>query len=191
MRRAIDEPSRAPPSGVAISGLRDQGAKGITAFLEVAKRIDEYASRRPMPFFLWVRLITGQKLVAAHRHHLGTLKRDAARDYSVQAFPVASTITMAHALVDPASSPSSALQKAEVRDRLRTALDALDPEDREVLALLYFEKLSNDEAAHALGLSYSGVRKRRNARWPHHVDLAWDPVHAPGDPGRTPEAAAG
>ena len=130
------------------------------AFLEVSRRIDEYVDRRPMPFFLWVRLITGQKLIDAHRHHLGTLKRDAGRDHSVRAFPAASTITMAHALVDPASSPSSALQKVEVREKLSAALDALDEEDREVLALLYFEKLTNDEAAQALGLSYSGVRKR-------------------------------
>jgi RNA polymerase sigma-70 factor (ECF subfamily) len=31
-------------------------------------------------FFLWLRLMTGQKLVALHRHHLGKKIRDASRE---------------------------------------------------------------------------------------------------------------
>jgi RNA polymerase sigma-70 factor (ECF subfamily) len=33
-----------------------------------------------MPFFLWLRLLTGRKLQALHRHHLGAQARDAGRN---------------------------------------------------------------------------------------------------------------
>jgi hypothetical protein len=29
-----------------------------------------------MPFFLWLRFLTAQKLLVLHRHHLGTKARD-------------------------------------------------------------------------------------------------------------------
>ncbi len=39
-------------------------------------------------------------------------------------------------------------------------LGEMDEVDREVLVLRYFERLSNEETARALGLSVSGARKR-------------------------------
>src|SRR5262245_59984814 len=47
------------------------------ACLEAAKRLPEYLRDRPLPFFLWLRHITGQKLIDAHRRHLGAKMRDA------------------------------------------------------------------------------------------------------------------
>jgi RNA polymerase sigma-70 factor (ECF subfamily) len=47
-----------------------------------------------------------------------------------------------------------------VGDHLHAALDAMDPTDREVLALRHFEGLTNAEAAAALGLSVSAASKR-------------------------------
>jgi RNA polymerase sigma-70 factor (ECF subfamily) len=41
------------------------------AYLDVARRFPEYAARRDMPFYLWLRLLTGQKLAELHRRHLG------------------------------------------------------------------------------------------------------------------------
>ncbi len=35
-----------------------------------------------MPFFLWVRFLTAQKLMALHRRHIGAQKRDARRQVS-------------------------------------------------------------------------------------------------------------
>ena len=40
------------------------------AFLEISKHIDEYIEDPPLPFFLWLRKITGQQLIMAHRQHL-------------------------------------------------------------------------------------------------------------------------
>ena len=40
----------------------------------------DYLKNPEIPFYLWVRFITGRKLQALHRHHLGTLARDAGRE---------------------------------------------------------------------------------------------------------------
>ena len=56
--------------------------------------------------------------------------------------------------------PSLAAVRAEVRARLAGALDAMEPTDREVLALRHFEQLSNAEAAQVLGIQERAAAKR-------------------------------
>src|SRR5439155_13740395 len=50
------------------------------AYLEASARLREYLQNPAMPFFLWLRFLTGQKLLALHRHHLRAGKRDAGRE---------------------------------------------------------------------------------------------------------------
>src|SRR5438128_1659539 len=47
------------------------------AFIDFARRFPQYAVEGGMPFYLWLRQITGQKLIDLHRHHLGAKMRDA------------------------------------------------------------------------------------------------------------------
>jgi len=54
------------------------------AFLEAAQRFPDYLADRPLPFFLWLRHITGEKLIDAHRRHLGAQMRDAAQEVSLR-----------------------------------------------------------------------------------------------------------
>jgi RNA polymerase sigma-70 factor, ECF subfamily len=42
------------------------------AYLDVARRLPEYVRDPKLPFFLWVRHLTGLKLTEIHRRHLGT-----------------------------------------------------------------------------------------------------------------------
>src|SRR5262245_52874828 len=49
------------------------------AYIEVARRLDEYVREPSLPFFLWLRHMTGLKLAEVHRRHLGTQVRDAER----------------------------------------------------------------------------------------------------------------
>src|ERR1700741_3378828 len=53
------------------------------ACLEASARLGEYLQNPTMPFFLWLRFLTGQKLVALQRRHLGTQKRAAGREFSL------------------------------------------------------------------------------------------------------------
>src|SRR3954451_778257 len=53
------------------------------AFLEASTRLPEYVRAPTMPFFLWLRLITGQRLQILHRRHLGAQARDVGREISL------------------------------------------------------------------------------------------------------------
>jgi hypothetical protein len=115
-----------------------------------------------MPPFLWLRFLTGQRLLALHRYHLGAKKRDAGHEVALHhgALPQATSVSLAEILLGRLTSPTWAAQRAEVRARLQEALDALDPIDREILTLRHFEELSNAEAAQVLGLSSTAASSR-------------------------------
>src|SRR5205814_2568767 len=53
------------------------------AYLEIARRLEEYLREPRLPLFLWLRLVVGERLTALHRHHLGTHMRDAGREVSI------------------------------------------------------------------------------------------------------------
>jgi RNA polymerase sigma-70 factor (ECF subfamily) len=132
------------------------------AFLEVRKSLAEYLRNPAIPFFLWLRLITGRKLCTLHRHHLGRHVRDAGREVSLHrgALPQASSESLAAQLLGRFTSPSQAAVRAELQIRVQEALNSMDPIDREVLALRHFEQLSNSEIAQVLRISESAASNR-------------------------------
>lgn len=132
------------------------------AYLEVARGLADYLRDPQIPFYLWVRFVTGRKLQAVHRHHLGVHARDADREVSLHrgALPQASSVSLAEQLLGRYSSPSQAVVKAELRLRIQEALNGMDPIDREVLALRNFEELSNAETAEVLGIGEAAASHR-------------------------------
>jgi RNA polymerase sigma-70 factor (ECF subfamily) len=132
------------------------------AYLAASLQLPEYLRQQAMPLYLWLRLVTGQKLVALHRRHLGTQARDAGREVvlSHASLPEASSVALAAQLLGREPRPSEAAMRAERARRVQEALDSLEPLDREVLALRHFEELTNAEAAQVLGLSASAASKR-------------------------------
>ena len=131
------------------------------AFVEISRRGAEYARRPEMPFFLWLRMITGQKLLEIHRRHLGTQQRDAGREISIcQSYPEVSSRLLASQLLGRFSTASHAAMRAEQQVRLEEILNGLEPIDREILTLRHFEELSNSEVAQVLGLSKSAASNR-------------------------------
>jgi RNA polymerase sigma-70 factor (ECF subfamily) len=132
------------------------------AFLAAASQREDFFNRPPVPIFLWLRGIVGNKLLEIHRHHLGMQKRDAARDVPLE--PNAPTDATSAALLDQltghATGPGTAAARSETRLRLRQVLDNMDATDREVLALRHFEQLTNGEAAAVLGLQERAAAKR-------------------------------
>jgi RNA polymerase sigma-70 factor (ECF subfamily) len=125
------------------------------AYLDLADRLPDYARDRPMPAFLWLRLVTGQRLMQVHRHHLGPALRDAGREVSLYrgALPQASSASLAAQLLGRLTTASQAAARAEWQVQLQAVLNGMDPMDREILALRHFEELSNGEAAEVFGLS--------------------------------------
>jgi RNA polymerase sigma-70 factor, ECF subfamily len=111
---------------------------------------------------LWMRGIVGNKLLELHRCHLGTKMRDAGREVSLYCgtMPEASSAALAAQLLGHATRPSEAAIRAEVKIRLQEALNAMEPMDREVIALRHFEQLTPGESAHVLGIKEKAAGMR-------------------------------
>jgi RNA polymerase sigma-70 factor, ECF subfamily len=132
------------------------------AYLDVARRFPEYAAAPTVPLYIWLRSLTGQRLVDLHRHHLGAEMRDAGREVSLYrgALPAASSISLAQQLLAGLTSPTQAAIREELQLRLQEALNSMDPVDREVVVLRHFEELTNVEVAEILGIEAPAASKR-------------------------------
>jgi RNA polymerase sigma-70 factor, ECF subfamily len=132
------------------------------AFVAASRRLSHYANGPASSPFIWLRMIVNQTLVDLHRQHLGAQMRDAAREVSVDNVPYtqATSASVAIQLVGMFTSPSRAAARADVLSLVQTAIEQMDPIDREVLALRHFEELSNSEVAEALGIEQKAASIR-------------------------------
>lgn len=130
------------------------------ALVEAARTLDDYLADPALPVFLWLRHLATEKLIQAHRRHLGAQKRDAARELSIHGHLNATSEMMAIQLVGNMTSPSEAAVRNERKRWLQSALESLNPLDREVLTLKHFEHLSSREVAKVLEMNYEAVKKR-------------------------------
>jgi RNA polymerase sigma-70 factor (ECF subfamily) len=131
-------------------------------YLEFARRLPAYVAAPTITFYLWLRLLTGQKLVDLHRQHLGAKMRSASLEVSLYRgeTPRASSASLAQQLLSQFTSPSRAAIRAETQLRVQQALNDMDPIDREVLVLRHFEMLSNEETARVLEIKSSAASNR-------------------------------
>jgi RNA polymerase sigma-70 factor (ECF subfamily) len=132
------------------------------SYLEAARSFPSYLRSREAPFFLWLRCLTGRKLLNLHRHHLGAKARDVRREISLGqgGIPDATSEALAAHLLARGTSPSEAAMRAERRLRVEEALNQMDANDREVLVLRHFEQLSTAETAEVLGIREAAAVKR-------------------------------
>jgi RNA polymerase sigma-70 factor (ECF subfamily) len=131
-------------------------------YLEVAQRAREYLAQPTISPVLWLRFLTGQKLLEVHRHHLGVRMRDAAQELSLchRATLQATSVSLAEMLLGRLTSPTRAARRAEMQLRLQELLNTMEPLDREVLAIRHFEELTNGEVAQVRGLSKTAASNR-------------------------------
>jgi RNA polymerase sigma-70 factor, ECF subfamily len=132
------------------------------AFLAASQRLKHYADGPATSPFIWLRMIVNQTLVDLHRQHLGAQRRDAAREVSLDGvpYPQATSASVAIQLVGVFTSPSGAAARADMLGLVQTAIEQMDPIDREVLALRHFEELTNGEVAEALGIEQKAASIR-------------------------------
>ncbi|MHC4731972.1 MAG: sigma-70 family RNA polymerase sigma factor [Planctomycetota bacterium] len=131
--------------------------------LEAWRRLADYLHEKdPMPFFLWLRFLAGQKVLELHRRHLGAQRRDARQEVRLHygPLPEVTSVALAEQLMGYQTGPSKAAARAEMRARLQEALNTMDPADREILSLRHFEQLTHGEAARELGLNEAATRQR-------------------------------
>src|SRR5215471_4293247 len=132
------------------------------AYLALRGKFPQYSAEPRLPFFLWLRLEVGQKLVDVHRFHLGTQMRDAGQEVSLHqgALPQVTSLSLAEHLLGKLTPASQAAMRVELKLRVQEALNSMDPNDREVLILRHFEELSNAETAQVLGIKPSAAVNR-------------------------------
>jgi RNA polymerase sigma-70 factor (ECF subfamily) len=131
------------------------------AFVEATARRTDYFARPALPLFLWLRGIVANKIRELHRHHLGTLMRDAGREADRRVpDPEVTSVTLIAQIMSSDTGPGTAAGRAEAKERVQSALCSMDEIDREALALRHFEQLNNAEAAQVLGIEERAAAKR-------------------------------
>lgn len=132
------------------------------AWLRAVDRMPSFLTDASASPFLWFRTLVSQTLVDLHRFHLGAQKRSAAREFSIdRGWSTQSTSSsMSFHLQQPSRSPSSTLGRAEQARQLELALQGMNENDREVLALRHFEELTNSETARVLNMTEQAASAR-------------------------------
>ena len=130
------------------------------ALAEAAQHLDEFLRTRPLAYSAWLRQFAWERLVKLHRRHIRSKKRSVTREEAwSMPLPEDSVLRLAR-LVASGASPSQALIRNELRQRLRSALDQLAAHDREILVMRNLEQLSIAEIAEVLGLTEGAVKVR-------------------------------
>jgi RNA polymerase sigma-70 factor (ECF subfamily) len=128
--------------------------------ITAARDLDNYAKARPMPFYPWLRRLAWNRLMDLQRRHLYRKKRAVGREEQATPMTDQSLFELAKRLVGHVPSPSRAAQTRETRERLRAALDELEPTQRELLLLKYVEDMTLAEAAAVLQISPDAAKMR-------------------------------
>jgi RNA polymerase sigma-70 factor (ECF subfamily) len=132
------------------------------ALADAAGRLSDYARRRPLPFYPWLRQLAWDRVIELHRRHVAAGKRSVKREEpNVLRLPDESAAQLASRLADLGGSPSEQAVREELRQRVRLALDGLAHGDREVLVLRHLEQLSTAEAAAVLGIGERAFKSRQ------------------------------
>ncbi len=128
------------------------------ALTEAAQKLEAYLVEMPVPFYVWLRSITWERLVKTQQHHLGVQKRSVAREQ--WSLSDESVLELAQ-LIGHTSTPSEQLIQEELRERVRGALLELGERDQEILILRYLEQLSLGEVSEVLQISEGAVKQRQ------------------------------
>ncbi len=131
------------------------------AYVDLVRQLPDYADNPAIPFFIWVRRVTGQRLSMLHRKHVKAAKRDPNLEVAIRDnVPEASSVFLASQLVGQFTSASQRVMRDERQARLQAILDEMSPQDREIIALRHFEMLDNGEVAALLQISDASAGMR-------------------------------
>jgi len=124
--------------------------------INVVQRIDDFLTRRPMPFSLWLRRTALDRLADLRRHHnrrRRTVKAEAE-------LPNRTSIALARSLVNRGTSPSLNVVADELAAELKRALSQLGEADREILVMRQLERMPLKDIALVLDIDVSTVGRR-------------------------------
>src|SRR5437763_443221 len=81
---------------------------------EADRKLSDYARRRPLPFYPWLRQLADERLAALYRRHVKARRRTVEREEAIPA-PLSheSVAALAERLIDRGSRPGSRIVRAE------------------------------------------------------------------------------
>jgi RNA polymerase sigma-70 factor (ECF subfamily) len=135
------------------------------AYVDALARYGHYFAKPGGSFYVWLRLIVGQRLIDLHRRHVTAKMRGAGQERAAAAYPAgggapATSLSLARHLIAQMDSPSQVARQGEALAQVQGALESLDEVDREILTLRHFEELTNNEVAELLGLEKAAASNR-------------------------------
>ncbi len=132
------------------------------AFADAVRRFPAYEQKGDMPPYLWLRFLTLQQLLIAHRKHLSVKARSAAIEVPLEVIRAMSleTDSVVESLLAADSSPSEKAIRHEEVQQLTRAIEQMDATDREILVLRHFEQMEFAEIAAVVEMSYDAVASR-------------------------------
>jgi len=130
-----------------------------------ASRLGEYLPDPDGPIFLWLRKRVAERLAELHKQHEWEPDPRTGAELSLyrDALPAASSAALAACLLGRRSETANPAHMVQRVLRIQDGLNALDPIDRELLALRHFEQLSREEATRVLAID-EGTASRRYVR---------------------------
>ncbi|MBN2445817.1 MAG: sigma-70 family RNA polymerase sigma factor [Phycisphaerae bacterium] len=127
------------------------------AQLDVLNRLDDYLARRPMPFRLWLRKTTYERLLKIRRRHVEADRRSTRREACL---PDRSSMQLARRLVAQESTPSQVVARKELVERVQAAIAGLSETDREILLMRILESVPYEDVALILDITPAAARQR-------------------------------
>jgi RNA polymerase sigma-70 factor (ECF subfamily) len=132
------------------------------AMLAATATIQEYARRRPVAFYAWLRRIAWERMIDLRRQHMDAQRRSVLREAQPpRSYSDSSPCEPASSLVWRGPTPSHDLHRKEANQRLAHALDQLNPTQRDVVLLRYLEQLSLADTAAVLNITPDAVKMRQ------------------------------
>ncbi|QEH38182.1 ECF RNA polymerase sigma factor SigD [Aquisphaera giovannonii] len=130
------------------------------ALAEASQRLDDYLRDRPLPFLGWLRQLTAERVVDAHRRHVTAQTRSVRREAPGPLSWDDSASALGNHLVANDTSPSGRMALQERLDRVMAALQAMPEKDREILVMRHIEQLPAARIAETLGCTVGAAEAR-------------------------------
>lgn len=130
--------------------------------IEADRRLDDFIRQEAMPFHLWLRQMAKDRVIDMHRRHRAAARRSVDKEQRLQqaGFGDRSSLELAAQLRDQELTPAASTLRRELQERFFAAVEELDEDDRDIIAMRHFEQLSNSEVAAALGLTQPAAGMR-------------------------------
>jgi RNA polymerase sigma-70 factor, ECF subfamily len=131
-------------------------------FAEAVQRYPTYIASGKLSPYVWIRFLTLQQLMIAHRKHLGVQSRSVLEEKHIdlmKAIPFDAD-SVVGCLASDESTPSVKASRNEQLEKLNEAIEGMEGVDREILVMRHFEQMELTEIADSMEMTYDAVSSR-------------------------------